>query len=158
MNGLASLIYSMFGSWKSQVGFFATIVLLLQSLSWRNCEIYSSVAQIENFIDINYEVQDALREYITSVEDKILGMKHALDESVNEEGFLHDPNSNVSYQEDYAVAVLSRFARVRKKLRTNLAWLSGLKAAHKSKYEFHLFIVFNNGQKNFIFINLFFAV
>eukprot|EP00795_Rhopilema_esculentum_P008179 gene8179-14110_t len=101
------------------------------SFSWRNCEIYSSVAQIENFIDINYEVQDALREYITSVEDNLRGMKHALDESVNEEGLLHDPSSNVSYQEDYAVAVLSRFARVRKKLRTNSAWLSDLKAAHK---------------------------
>ena len=108
-------------------------LILVVSFRLQCCEMFTSVAHLEAFVDTKFELLKRLDDHIKHSEEKMRDLKHFMEQCDYAE-----PNRNSkavnSSAPAHAVKLLLNISRVRRKRRAVFAWFSDVKDQRKREW------------------------
>lgn len=101
------------------------LVLLLELLKWQKCEIFTSVAHLENLIDVNLGLTKVLQEHVSTTEQNLKELREILEgDGIDDFAQIGRPPETASFNvTTHPSKIIQAFARLRRKLRRSLACL-----------------------------------
>ena len=101
-----------------------TFVLLLEQFKWQKCEIFTSVAHLENLIDVNLGLTKVLEEHVSTTEQNLKELREILEDRPDDFAQIGRPPKTASFNVSiHPSKIIQAFARVRRKLRRSLGCL-----------------------------------
>ena len=127
------------------------ILLIFYLFRRQCCELFTSVAHLEAFIQVKFELLDRVRGYVEQSERRL----HHLERFIERDGNTRPENGdkravNVSAAA-HAVQLLVTFSRLRKKKRAVFAWLADAQQKRKRELKHIIIETFLSSQYILIF-------
>ena len=106
---------------KLSIVLLVTFVLLLEL---QKCEIFTSVAHLENMIDVNLGLTKVLQEHVSTTQQNLKELREILEDRPDDLAQIGHPPKSASFNvTTHPSKIIQAFARVRRKLRRSLGCL-----------------------------------